>query len=201
MRSYDQLFQIDFIIAEEQLCLFLCHRHLFFQLILPVDPADTTSAAAGRCLYQYRIADLCGDLLRLFHRGHSAVRAGDDRNAGCLHGLLGTCLVAQHGDRRRGRTDKGDAVVDAQLRKLCALGQKAESGMQCLCAGVLAGRDQRIHVQIAVLYRRRSDADRFIGDLCVQRRFIRSGIDRHALQSCLTAGTDDAHGNFTTICN
>ena len=40
-----------------------------------------------------------------------------------------------------------------------------------------------------------------IGDLCVQRRFIRSGIDRHALQSCLTAGTDDAHGNFTTICN
>ena len=101
MRPHDQLFQIDFIVAEEQLGFFLCHGHLLFQLVFPIDPANAASAAAGRGFHQYRIADLCGDLLGFFHRRNGTVRTGYYRHAGSLHGFLGTCLVAQHGDRLR----------------------------------------------------------------------------------------------------
>ena len=201
MGPEDELFQIDLIVAEEHLRLFLCHGHLLFQFLRRVDTANASAAAAGGCLDQYRIADLCGDALCLLHRGNSAVRAGDDRNAGSLHGLLGSRLVAQHGDGFRRRADEGNAVVDAELCKFRTLRQKAEARMQCGSAGVLAGGDEGVSVQVALLYRGRPDADGLIRNLCVQRIAVCGGVDRDALQPRLTAGTDDPHSDLTTVCN
>ncbi len=39
VRHYNQLFQVNFIVAEEFFGFFLCHFNLLFQLIFPVDAA------------------------------------------------------------------------------------------------------------------------------------------------------------------
>ena len=66
MRANNQLFEINCIISEELLCLFLCNVQLFFQLFFTVYPPDTTTAAAGRCLDEYRIPDFLCNFLCLF---------------------------------------------------------------------------------------------------------------------------------------
>ena len=163
--------------------------------------ANTASAAAGGGLYQYRIADFCGNPLGLFHGFYSAVRAGHYRNAGSLHGFLGACLISQHGNGFRRRANKGDAVIDAQLCKFRTLGQKAKAGMERRCSGVLAGSNQRVLVQIAVLDRSRADADRLICYFRMERRAVCRGIHGNALQAGFPAGADNPYRNLAAVCN
>ena len=63
VRPYNQLFQVNFIVAEEFFGFFLCHFNLLFQLIFPVNAANSTAAAAGRSLDKNRIANSLGNLL------------------------------------------------------------------------------------------------------------------------------------------
>jgi hypothetical protein len=86
------------------------------------------------------IADLGGDLLARPRRRHAAVRAGHDRNAKRLGGLLGGDLVAHDADMFRRGADEGDAVIFQHLRRSGVFRQEAVARMHGLRAGDLAGR-------------------------------------------------------------
>ena len=144
---------------------------------------------------------LGGYLLGILYVRHRFFRSGYNRHTGFFHDLTGLGLDTHLGDHVGARADKDHALLLATTGEVGVLRQKAEAGVQCCCTGILARRDEGVHVQITVLYRGRSNADGFVRDLCMQSRPVRSGIDRDALQACFTAGTNDTHGNFTAVCN
>jgi hypothetical protein len=66
-------------------------------------------------------------------------------------------------------------------------------------AGDLGGADDRRHAQVAVGAARRADADVLVGEAHVQRVFVRLRVHSHRLDAELTAGVDDAQGDFAAI--
>ena len=61
------------------------------------------------------------------------------------------------------RPDEMQIVIGEDFGKAGVFRQKAVAGMHRVGAGDLAGRQQRRHVEIAVLGRRRADADALVG--------------------------------------
>jgi len=65
--------------------------------------------------------------------------------------------------------------------------------------GDLGGRDDTIFAEVRILARARPDADGFVGELHVQRLLVGLGVDRDGLDAQLSAGTNDAKGDFAAI--
>jgi hypothetical protein len=63
----------------------------------------------------------------------------------------------------------------------------------------LCGAYDAIGAKVAVGASRPPDADRFIGQLDMERLDVGFGIDRQSFDAQLTAGSDDAQSNFTAI--
>ena len=63
---YEELLDINGVVAEEVLRLLLSGCHLSFKLVGTVNTAYAASAAACRSLYQYGVACLVGNFLSLF---------------------------------------------------------------------------------------------------------------------------------------
>jgi len=66
-------------------------------------------------------------------------------------------------------------------------------------AGVQAGLDDLVHVEIGFARRRRPDEHGLIRHLHSQRIRVRFGIDRHGGNAQPLAGLDDAHSNFAAV--
>ena len=164
-----------------------------------VDAAHALAAAAGHRLDQHRIADLVGFFLEEFRLLPVAVIAGHHRHAGLLHQRLGAALEAHGADRRGRRADENDAGVDAGLREIGVLREKAVAGMDAVGARRLGGGDQRVDAQIAFGGRRRADAVRLVGKPHVQRAGVGVGIDRDGAQAEPLGGAGDAAGDLAAI--
>ena len=80
-----------------------------------------------------------------------AIGAGHDRDAEPLGGLLGLDLVAHQADVLGLRADEMQIMVGQDLGEAGVLREETVTGMNRVGARDLAGRQQRRHVEIAVL--------------------------------------------------
>ena len=135
---YYKLLNIYIIVCKELFSLLLCGGHCRFKLLGLFNQSYAASAAARARLYHYRIADLCGDLLRLFKRFNNTVRAGDYRNVIFYHRLLCVSLIAHSVHSVSARTYKLDSALVAKTYKVAVFGKETEAGVYRLRACYLA---------------------------------------------------------------
>ena len=114
-------------------------------------------------------------------------------------GPLGRDLVAHQADVLGPRTDEVHVVLGQDFGKAGVLGKEAIARMHRIGAGDLAGREQRRNIEIAVLGRRRADADAFIGQAHVHGVLIRGRMHRHGRNAELLAGAQHAQCDFSPI--
>ena len=125
--------------------------------------AHAASAAAGRRLYEYREADGSGEPQRFLLTRNQPFAAGHDGDAGLDGEFAGLILVAEqvHGLVRR--ADELDLAIAALLRETGILGQEAVAGMNGLDVRHLGGADDLRDVEVALVGRRRADANGLVG--------------------------------------
>ncbi len=124
---------------------------------LVADQPHTLAAAARGRLEQHRHADLPGRGGQLAVVQPAARGAGDDRDAGLAHRLLGPDLVAHQLDGLGGRADEDQPGVRAGAGEGGVLGEEAVARMDCLGAGPGGRVQQPFHGQIALGGRGRTD--------------------------------------------
>ena len=90
-------------------------------------------------------------------------------------------------------------VVGEDLGKAGILGEEAVARMHRVGAGDLAGREQRGYVEIAVLRRRRADADAFIGKPHMHGISVRRGMHGNGGDAELLAGPEHAKRDLAAI--
>ena len=133
--------------------------------------------------------------LRVIVRVDRAVRARHGRNAERLHGLLRRDLVAHQPDVLGLRADEHDLVRLHDVGEMRVLRQEPVARMDRVRAGDLAGRDDRGDVQVGLARRRRTDADRLVGEphmhgVGIRRRMHGDGRDAHFLAGAVDAQRD-----------
>ena len=157
------------------------------------------AAAAGGRLDQHRKADRLRDRHRVVVGPDRAVGAGHHRNAEPLGGALGLDLVAHDADVLGLRADEMQIVLGEDFGEAGVLRQEAVAGMHRVGAGDLAGREQRGHVEIAVLRRRRADADAFVGEAHMHGVGVGGGMHGDGRDAEFLAGAQDAQGDLAAV--
>jgi len=117
-----------------------------------IETAHPAAAAAGRRLDDDRIADLAREprvLLRVV--GQRPVRARHARHPARPHRLDRRHLVAHQADRLRSGADEHEPALFDALREVGVLGQEAVARVDRDRIRDLRGRDDRGHVEIALL--------------------------------------------------
>ena len=140
-----------------------------------------------------------GDRHRVVVGADAAVGAGHHRDAEALGGLLGLDLVAHDADVLGLRADEMQIVVGEDFGEARVLGQKAVAGMHGVGAGDFAGRQQRRNVEVAVLRRRRADADAFVGEPHMHRVGVGGGMHGDGGDAELLAGAQHAQRDLSAI--
>ena len=140
-----------------------------------------------------------GDRHRLVFGGDAAVGARHHGNAEPLGGALGLDLVAHDADMLGLGADEGEIVLGEDLGEAGVLGQKAVAGMHGVGAGDLAGGEQRRDVEIAVLGRRRADADALVGEPHMHGVGVGGGMHRDGGDAEFLAGAQHAQGDLAAI--
>ena len=130
-----------------------------------------------------------------------ALITGDTRHASILHGDLGKPFGTHQLNGVFIGADKDNACLFACLGKGGIFGEKAVTGMHRIGAGLLAGGEQGVHVQVGGAGQGRADADRFVSQLHMTGTGIRLGIDRHGPVAQGLGGGDDPAGNLATVGN
>ena len=102
-----------------------------------------------------------------------------DRNACGDRVALCLGFVSHQTDGCRSRADKRQTGLRDTLGKIRILGQEAEARMNGLTTGSQRRRNDIIHIQVAVRRTGRTDADRFVRDLRVQRFAVSLGVNGH----------------------
>ena len=171
-------FQIDRGIAERRFGFVGGGGERQHQVVGGLRDLHAASAAARRRLHQHRKADCLRDRHRVVVGTDAAVGAGHHGNAELLCGLLGLDLVAHQADVLGLGPDEMQIVIGEDFGKAGVFRQKAVAGMHRVGAGDLAGREQRGHVEIAVLRRRRADADALVGEAHMHGVGVGGGMHR-----------------------
>ena len=161
--------------------------------------AHAFAAATGRRLDHHRIADLVGDLHRMFRAIDDAEIARHGRDLGGIGEFLRLDLVAHRRDGARIGSDEGDASLLQRLGKSFTLGKKAIARMNGLGPGLLTGGHDPIDDEIRFRGRRRADVDGLVGHRHMERVAIGVRIDRHRGNSHTAGGFDDTAGNLAPI--
>ena len=166
---------------------------------LAMREAHALAAAAGRGLHHHRIANAIGDLDGMFGVAYLADEAGDDTDLGLFGQFLRFDLVAHRCDRLGRGADEGDFVVAQQLGETLALGQEAVAGMHGLGAGLLAGLEDEVGLQITFAGRRRPKIDGLIGQPDMRRARVRVRINGDRGYAHLARGADNTAGDLAPI--
>src|SRR5690606_2624093 len=116
-----------------------------------------------------------------------------------LHGVLGRHLVAHQADGLRAWADEHETRLLDALGKVRVLGQEAVAGVDCLGVGDFGGRDDGRHVEVALRGGRGADADRLVGQADVLGLGVGGGMHGDGLDAELTAGPQDAQGDFPAV--
>jgi hypothetical protein len=176
------------------------HFHIFAQLGIRPDDAESAPSTTGAGFDHDRVAGFFGEGQGLFNICHAAMGARDDRNPVFFRKIGGFNFAAHGVDGGRRGSDEGNAGSLAQLGKLRVLGKKAVAGMDGIRSDSEGEIDDLLLVEEA-LHRPRADEVGFISLLDVDAGGIRLGIDSDRGDIQFAAGADDAHGDFAAICD
>src|SRR5665213_744001 len=198
-RLLQVLFQIDRGVAERRFGLVGSRRQRQHQIIRGLRDLHAASAAAGGRLDQHRKADFVCDRNGVVVGTNRAVGAGHHGNAEFPGGFLGLDLVAHQADVLGLGSDEMQIVIGEDFGEARVFRQETVAGMHRVDAGDLAGREQRRHVEVAVLRRRRSDADALIGKPHMHGIGVGGGMHRNGVDPELLARAQDAQGNLAAI--
>ena len=97
------------------------------------------------------------------------------------------------------RPDEVHVVLAENFGKARILREKAVAGMHGVGAGDLAGGKQRRNIEVAVLGRRRPDADAFVGEPHMHGVFVRGRMHRDGGNAKLLAGAQHPQRDLSTI--
>ena len=161
--------------------------------------AQALAAAAGRGLDHHRVADVLGDLDRALGRFDRVVPARDGVDLGLVRQLLRGDLVAHRRDRIVLRADEDDALFLDLAAKASFSRQEAVARMHRLGAGLLAGRDDPVGLQVALAAGRGADVHGLVGQLDMARVPVGVGVDGDGRDAHLLRGLDDAAGDFAAV--
>ncbi len=198
-RLLQVFFQIDRGIAERRFGFIGRGRQRQQQVISGLRHLHAATAAAGGRLHQHRKADLPGDRHRVVVGADRAVGARHHGNAEPFCGFLGLDLVAHQADVLGLGTDEVQIVIGQDFGEAGVFRQEAVAGMHRIGAGDLAGREQRGHVEIAVLGRRRPDADALVGEPHMHRVGVGGRMHRDGGDAELLAGAQHPQCDFAAI--
>jgi hypothetical protein len=87
----------------------------------------------------------------------------------------------------------------AGLHLVAQGGQEAVTGVDGVGAGLLRGLDDLLDDQVGVARRGAAQGEGLVGDPHVQRVAVGLGVDRHAGQAGVLAGSSDAHRDLTAV--
>ena len=186
-RIGQEFFHVDRGVTESRLGLLAREVDRLDQVLRVFDHAHTATTAARCGLDQHRVADLVGQLpgapLVVVERSVGAGHAGHARLA---HGVDGRHLVAHQADGLRTGPDEGEARFLDALGEIGVLGKETVAGMHGLGVGHLHGRDDRRHIEVALVSWRRSDAHGLVGhahvlEIAIHRRVNGHGADAHGV--------------------
>ena len=200
-RMLDKMLNIHRIIAECHLRLFLRRIEAVLELFRSLRHTHALAAAAERSLHDNRVADLLCYLRSRLCIKDGLRAARYYRNTRIDHRISCLGLIAQALDDLGFRSDKCYVALFAQFCKSAVLRKKTESRMDSVRSGDHRRADDVLHIQVTLRGRRRPDAHRLIGKLCVQGVSVRLRVDGHCFDPHFPARADDAHGDFTAVCD
>src|SRR5262249_7273922 len=168
-RIEDELFQVHLIVSKCFLRLMTRAMESRLKAWLIVRSTHPAAAAAAGCLDHYRIAEFLGNFHRLFLCLDDSIAAGRYRHARFARSGPSSVLVAHRLHRTRGRADELDVTAFTDLHEMRVLGEESVAGMNRVNVADLGRAHDSINSQITLKAGRRTDTDRFIGQLNVQR--------------------------------
>src|SRR6476620_7946297 len=200
-RIDDQLFQINLIISKRFLRLMTRAMESGFEAGLIMRNAHAAAATAGSRLDHHRVPKFFRDLYRIVLCLDDSVAAGRYRHAEFARRRASSVLVAHRLHSTRGRADELDIAAFADLHEMRILGEKPIAGMNRVNIADLGGAHDPIDFQITFKAGRRTDADRFIGELDVQRIDVCFRIDRESANAEFLAGANYPQRDLSAISN
>ena len=156
-------------------------------------------AAAARGALQH---DGIADAMRLLQRRaglFDQVAARQQRRLGARGEFARGVLQAEGAHMLRPRPDEFDPLDSESLGEAGVLAQETIAGMHRLRAGLLARRNHRLNVEIALRRRRRPEPHALVGGEHRRREAVRVGTDSDRSDAHLAQGADDAPGDFAAI--
>ncbi len=207
-RALNELFEIDFVLAEGGLGFALTFVHFPKQVVRVADGPHTATATAPGGLEHDRIADLLGQTLDFFLVVRERIGRGNDRNTDGDRQIACGHLVAQLAHGFRLRADEDDAVFGAGLGKFGAFRKKAITGVDGVCTGKFGDANDFINRKIAldraqIAFEMRPAAD-LIALVCletVKRQLVFFRPDRHGLDAEFVCSAENADCDFRTVCD
>src|SRR5882762_11130123 len=161
-----------------------------FKTWLIMSSAHPTAAAAGGRLNHHRITKLLCDFHRLILCLNDSIATGRYRHAGFACSRPSSVLVAHRLHRTRGRADEFDLAAFADFHEMRVLSEESVTGMNRVNIADLGRAHDPIDFQITLTAGCRTDADRFIGKLDVQRIDVCFRIDGEGANAEFVAGAN-----------
>ena len=168
-RIDDELFQINLIISKRFLRLMTRAMEGGFKTWLIMRSAHPAPAAAGSRLDHHRIPKFFRNLYGIVLCLDDSIAAGRYRYAGFARSGTSSVLVAHRLHRTRRGANELDVTAFADLHEMRVLGEESLAGMNRVDIADLGRAHDPIDFQITLKAGRRTDADRFIRELDVQR--------------------------------
>ena len=116
-----------------------------------------------------------------------------------LHSSLSCGLVAHFLNSLWGRADELEVVLCTDAGKGSIFCQETIARMDGLGIGQLGSSDEVGNIEVRLSAGGRPNAHRFVSKTHMQAVAVCCGVDRHGLEGHLSAGPDDAQGNFTSV--
>ena len=200
--AFDQLLQIDLVIAKGGACFRASSVNLRGELGLRFQDAHATSAAAPACLQHQRETDEAGKLHRLRQMLRERSCRRHDGDVDRLRQLACLDLVAEKPKSFGGGADKSEARACAGFGKFGVLGQETITGMDRICPGAQCRSNDILDIKIGLNGRfALTDEVAFISLKSVQREAILGRINADRPNAQLACGTEDANCDLAAIGN
>ncbi|MCY1220949.1 hypothetical protein D9M72_329860 [compost metagenome] len=206
--AFDELFEIDLVLAEGGLGLALGFGHLADQVFRVANGAHAASATAPGGLEHDRIADLGGEAMDFLFVLRQRIGGRHDRHADGDGEIARGNLVAELAHRRRARTDEDDAGGIAGIDEFGAFRKQAVTRMDGIGAGEPGDADHLVDRQVALdrtevagKVRTAADLITFVRLEAVQSQFIFFRPYRDRIQTEFVCSAENADGNFRTVGN
>src|SRR5262249_1999209 len=189
-RIYDELLQVHLIVSKCFLRLMTRAVESGFKAWLIVRSAHPPPAAPARRLNHHRVPELFCDFHRFILCLNDSIAAGRYRHAGFARSRTSSVLIA-HGLHRTGRRpDELDVAAFTDLHEMRVLSEKPIAGMNRVNIADLSRAHDPVNFQITLKTGRRTNANRFISELNVQR-----------IDVCFRIDCEGANAEFLTSAN